>query len=280
MTLALVLAGCGLDRTPLFAAPALRDAGASDAGPRDGGPSDGATDGGVPFDAGPPCVEGCEGEWARTCDAGPVDCAATGAFCVLDESRARCRPRVCEPSTTRCSSDGARVETCDARGSAVVASTTCPRGCVGAACRAETPCSLPIARTMSEGTASFDLCGGGNDARAADFSLSGCSALGFAMSGEDRVVRLEVDRPGRYRLELSSPSLTVDPVLSVQARCADSSSLLGCDNNGGGGLSARLELDLPAGDHFVVLDTFDYTVPGGFAFGCGSVTLTITRLSP
>lgn len=283
MVLALSTSGCFLDRTPLEGG-SRRDAGAPvdaggspvdasrlDAG-RDAGPRDAGS-----RDAGPSCVERCDGERALTCRSGTVDCAAMGAFCALEAGRATCVPRVCAPGTTGCSSDGAAVVTCDARGTAIVSSVPCVRGCEAGACRPETPCGLPVTATVTEGTQTFDLCGAGNDHEHSD--LGACFAPVVA-SGQDRIVRFEVSRPARYRFELRDVEdmASVDPVLYVRSRCADDDSVVACDNNGAGGLSARLEIDLPAGDHFLMIDSYDYSLGGGFRTGCGRVNLTVTRL--
>jgi hypothetical protein len=281
VALALSSSGCFLDRSPLGGAGGPLDGGrpgpSTDAGPRpDGGPGP-EGDAGPPDAGPPPCVERCEEERALTCRTGTVDCVPMGAYCAVEGGLAVCVPRVCDPGTTGCSMDGASVILCDARGTAILSSTPCSRGCAAGACRPETPCALTVERVVSEGTHTVDLCGGGNDSEHTDFD--DCLAP-TVDSGEDRVVRLEVSRAGRYRLELrdTSDASLVDPVLYVRSRCDDEESVIACHNNVLGTLNASLELDLAAGDHFLMLDSYDYRLTGSLGTGCGRVELVVTRL--
>lgn len=122
----------------------------------------------------------------------------------------------------------------------------------------------------------FDLCGGVNDSDFADGP--GCDDW-LEANGQDRIVRLEVDRPGRYRIELTNASdHALDAAVYVRTACEERGSEIGCANGGVGtfSLDARLELELAAGDYFVILDSLDYSL--GITTRCGPVQLTITRL--
>jgi formylglycine-generating enzyme required for sulfatase activity len=64
----------------------------------------------------------CDGDTLIDCnedgtDAIITECAATEMFCGVEDERAACRPRVCEPGAVRCDDEQGAVIRCDDRGS-------------------------------------------------------------------------------------------------------------------------------------------------------------------
>ena len=263
-----------------------RDAGNRDAGNRDSGPEGvdaGRRDAGpAPVDSGPTCTpadERCAGETAIRCEASvPTmqDCAATSAFCDAS-SRPTCVAWVCTPGASACSVDLASISTCDARGTGA-SSTACSRGCTAGACRPPTGCGDTVDATMSLGSMSFDTCANADDYDYADVTGDGCS--GSRSNGGDYLVRFEVDRAGSFRFTLADDdaSARVDPVVYVRSVCDSGATQLGCDDDTPGSRTSSLDLDLAAGDYFVIVDTLEWNPSSGSDYVCGNVRLTIARL--
>jgi hypothetical protein len=295
----LVLVGCMLDRSPLDGPSRPRDAGSRqpdasadasfDAGPEDSGVRedsgvdagrDAGTDAGS-RDAGPGCTSDdarCDGSRALTCTPTglrAIDCAALEARCVTGAAGPVCEAWTCRPSSTRCSADGTQVLACDALGTSETASP-CVRGCASGSCRPRSDCERAIESTLTgAGTLRFSLCGGGNDDDYVD-AADMCNDA-FSADGEDRLVRLELDRRRVVHVDVvdSDPDRRIDPAVYVRRRCGDPSSQVACADDGSTGLDTRLVTELDPGEHFLVIDSFDYSRDGR-TYGCGSVTVTVT----
>lgn len=291
----MLFSGCFLDRS-LIDEPSRRDAGARDAGARDASAPDASVDAGrdgsvdagqdaardAGHDGGPRCTtadDRCDGERAVTCTPSGlsvVDCPSRDAYCVVTIEGPTCEPWVCRPSSTTCSPDGTHVLTCDGRGTSRT-ETHCARGCASGACRPPSGCTRTIAGTLSYATTvSFSLCGGGDD----DTYVAAADGCGdsFTASGEDRLLRLELDRRRVVRIEVTDidPTRFVDPVVYVRRRCDDPATQLACEDDiSASDRNARLTVELDAGEHFIVVDSFAYTRDGR-TFGCGQVSVALT----
>lgn len=294
VAMVVAIAGCALDRAGvvdpgarLDAAPGDLDAGPrEDAGPpieRDAGPpSDGAidaperTDGGLD---GGPCVTRCDGDVVVGCSAGVetrTDCAMTGERCTLGPFGSPiCSPAGCASPDPRCSEDGTALIECVSGTDTV---TACPRGCESEACRPEVACTrFTAAATLASGTMRFNLCGAGHDHDHSEDWLSG--PCPYAADGEDVLLRLPVDRPGRYAITVDDVGggNRVDPVVYVREICDDRDTELGChDDLSSSDLDSRLEVDLGAGEYFVIVDSVD-NAPGS-PTDCGEVEVAVTRI--
>jgi hypothetical protein len=268
----------------------LVDGGPRDGGVRDGGVRDGGTDAGVDagvdggvdggVDAGPICTpadERCDGDVVVRCTPTglrTLDCTTREARCVDGAAGAVCEPWRCRPLSTRCSEDGSQVLTCDGTGTSETPSP-CVRGCASGACRPRSDCGLAVSHTFTgAGATRFSLCGGGDDADYADSPSDSCGD-GFTADGEDRLVRLELDRRRVVHVNVDDvdPDRNVDPVVYVRRRCDDPSTQIACADDGAM-LDSRLVTELDAGEYFIVVDSFDYSGEGR-RFGCGNVSVTV-----
>ncbi|HJL14682.1 MAG TPA: hypothetical protein RMH99_03440 [Sandaracinaceae bacterium LLY-WYZ-13_1] len=273
---ALVAVGCFVPRTGTR--------GLDGAAPRQDAGTPNADASRPPVDAGETCEPAdarCDGTLAIRCEEGRpnvLECAPMG-HCVDDDSTGpRCAPNACTPGALACSADGAFVTQCNAEGTGSTQLEACSRGCEAGACRAQTPCGSTVYTTTVSGSWELNLCDHENtrDYR----SAAGCGD-DEAADGPEIVVRLEVDRRRRYRVEaFDRDDRHVDPVVYVRSACDDGASQIACDDQGGAESDdASLEVELDAGDHFVVFDTKVY---GVFGFGndrhCGDVELAITPL--
>ncbi|MDE0653845.1 MAG: hypothetical protein OXI26_09345 [bacterium] len=94
-----------------------------------------------------------------------------------------------------------------------------------------------------------------------------CDSL-FRPGNDAHTYRFEIHSPGRVRIELSSPE--ADPYLYLLA--ADGTRIAD-DDDGGAGLSARVERDLTPGVYLV-----EATTVGGRGRGAADFTLTVNRV--
>lgn len=223
-----------------------------------------APDAFVAIDTGPTCTPRCEADTAVTCPGGIESRTVCGAGLCSTTGSVHCL--ACTPSTTGCSADGASATTCDSTG-AMLSMTHCDRGCLANACRAAQSCSFTTDGMIAPPTTmSFDLCGNGADNTPS--SSGPCS--GFGASGEDVLLRLEIDRRQHVVIKLNDgdPSTPVDPLVYVRTVCDQRNTELACsDDISSTNRNSSLTLDLDAGEYFLVLDIA--------AGSCGTVDLAV-----
>lgn len=231
-----------------------------------------------PTDSGT-CTPRCDANVAISCD-GPVEVhvACDPDRCVADAGGARCESLFCTPDAARCSEDGAAVVTCSAAGDEET-SAPCPRGCDPGttSCRAPRDCGRADDGTIAAPTMMrINLCGTGNDHDRDDDGTAAMRCT-YASGGEDALLRLTVDRPGRYTFDVRDApgGNDVDPIVYVRTACGDRDSEVGCDDDGGAaGRDSLLVLDLAAGEYFLVVDSYDGS---SSSTDCGAVDVSVTR---
>ncbi|MBZ0120284.1 MAG: hypothetical protein K8H88_25055, partial [Sandaracinaceae bacterium] len=217
--------------------------------------------------------ERCDGNDTLLCagdDLVRTPCGSS-ATCV-DTGTPTCEPHLCTPGSVECNMDATGIETCAADGLSSTP-TPCARGCATNACRPETACANTVQGVVGIGTTlAIDLCTGSSD-----YDVDPVIGCPRGANGNDRLYRLELDRMSRLRIEVNVTSATAtDPVVTLRSACAVETSQTHCDSNDGPGLQPRLDVDLGAGDYFLVVDSYNYTFMST-TYVCGQVELRITE---
>lgn len=215
--------------------------------------------------------ERCDGNLRILCVSGALqreDCSPE-RHCDETVDGPVCVENVCDPGSARCSSNRSTLVICDARG-AEETRIPCSRGCAGAACTPETPCDAEIFTTMSSGTVTVDLCGAGTD----QAHTNACPWDEQSPSGEDVLIRLEVDRAQDIRIQAYQVSSgeTIDPTLYLRSDCDDMSSEIWCREDTNDQDEDFTEAFEP-GNYFLVIDRHERSTTS-----CGELEVVITPL--
>jgi hypothetical protein len=123
---------------------------------------------------------------------------------------------------------------------------------------------------MSAGSLVVDLCGAGRD----QFHTDACPWVEESETGEDVIVRLEVDRARSIRIEAHSvlDGVDVDPTLYLRSDCELRESEIWCHEDTDGSDEDFVEA-FDAGDYFLVVDRHQHGTTT-----CGELEVIITPL--
>jgi hypothetical protein len=249
----------------------------------------------------------------EACDEEADACAHTPDDTLCSDGNVCNGREVCTPSSGGCTTvpetcddtDACTIDTCDAGANACVntlidgdGDTWPPSSCGGPDCDDGNPSINPAAAEVCDDGADNDCngrtdaadyacCGGDNDTCACPLDVSaggtftgttssaandtsgGCGGS----SGSDRVFYLHLD--GRADVAVSTVGSSFDTILYVRRGTCTGSDEVGCDDDGGGGLTSLVSATLDAGDYFIFVD--------GYGSGSGSFQLNVTvtpRLPP
>jgi len=150
----------------------------------------------------------------------------------------------------------------------------CDRGCVSGTCQPETTCTEPVMGQISmPGTFQVDLCGAGNNHT--DSGSHGDCTMAIA-NGEDVMYRLDLDRMLRVTITETDVTATrvVDPIVYLRSACATRSTEIDCNDSGQTSMAMLNEV-LPAGEYFVIFDSFDDAT-----HACGMVSISVSFATP
>jgi len=254
------------------------------------------------IDTAPGCEDSdprCEGEILVRCSDGMVvttDCAARGDYCDVDE----CRDQECDPGTSRCVGDGARVAICDDRGASETR-MDCPSGCDpdSGTCR-PMPMMCPGIPPLAAGASVMvNTCGMGDDETHTPTGDGGGCPTGMARAnGDDIVYAITITSPQTITIDLrdDEEGVAIDTIVYLRRVCDEGSSQIACSDDlpcaatdfgcsgSGSGVEvrqSRITLTLEPGTYYVVVDTFNYETRTT-RFACGDVLLryTVSALTP